>query len=124
MKPDTKPTAVFFTEDRIQVFVYGEGDTREVAERIVPQLQALVQQGIEFARGCLREPYEWELGSVSVFEPNDMGEEIVLHCSYDSEECGAMPGDLSLDFAFNCGGARYSKWEWPPKCVRFSVRVS
>lgn len=124
MRSDTKASDFFMTEDRVEVCLYGEGETRLVAEKVLPQLQALLQQGIEFSRGCLRMPYECELHRVSIFECNAMGEEVVLHCAYDSEDCGAMPGDLSIDFGFVCGGARYSQWKWPPKCVRVSVRVT
>lgn len=112
------------TEDDIQVCLYGEGETRLVAEKVVPQLQGLLQQGIEFAQMHLRQRWECSLHSVSIFECNAMGEEVVLHCAFEQDDSGAMPGDLSIDFGFVCGGARQSNWERPPKCVRFSVRVT
>ena len=124
MKSDTKPTVVFFTDDRIEFSLYGEGDTQAVADKIVPQVQALLDQGLGFAREFLRKPGECTLESVSIFECNEMGEECVLHCTYEPDHTDALPGDLSIDFAFVCGGARLTNWQSPPKCVRFSVRVS
>jgi hypothetical protein len=116
------PSSTFFSDNDVEYFVYGNKKT--LAEKIAANEQAILLKGIKFAAEFLIQPVKFHLKSVSVHEPNEMGEEFKFCCIYESEHIDALFGDLTADFAFACHEAEWSNWEILPRCRRFSIRVT